>query len=179
MTAGARTKVEFRVKSSVRTPIHIIGRILIKRFGETAPQKHGERFAEESRFRDGPGQSLDTSLVIPTLAIDDYVLQQEIDRIDAIKLDIEGAEADALTGMRKAIETFSPALFLEVHPRQLEEFGKTAQEVLRPLFDLGYSGWRIPDHRAAPSGSESTLLPLSSKDLSITKNEMILLKRER
>lgn len=64
----------------------------------------------------GPGSRVDMDafdgfdLQTQTLAIDDYVKRNDIDRVDFIKMDIEGAEGKALTGAEHTIRTMKPKL---------------------------------------------------------------------
>lgn len=47
---------------------------------------------------------------VQTIALDDYVSRMELERVDFIKLDIEGAEALALKGAQHTIAHFQPKL---------------------------------------------------------------------
>ena len=50
-----------------------------------------------------------------TLTIDDFVSANGLDRVDFIKMDIEGAEPEALRGAEQTIRTFKPSLALCVY----------------------------------------------------------------
>jgi FkbM family methyltransferase len=65
-------------------------------------------------------------------------------RVDVIKLDVEGAELDALRGMRDGLSSHKyRALFLEMHPALLEARGDSAEACVGLLLDAGYKGWTI------------------------------------
>jgi FkbM family methyltransferase len=49
---------------------------------------------------------------IQTLTLDDYVVQNNMNKLDLIKMDIEGAEIHALKGAKNTIEHFKPRLAL-------------------------------------------------------------------
>lgn len=66
---------------------------------------------------EGPGESA----TVPTLSIDDLVSQQELPRLDFIKLDIEGAELRALQGAASSLARFRPKLAISVY-HQLQDF---------------------------------------------------------
>jgi FkbM family methyltransferase len=55
---------------------------------------------------------------VETLSIDDLVAQRAIPRIDFIKLDVEGAELDALRGAEKTIRAFRPRLAVSVYHKE-------------------------------------------------------------
>lgn len=61
--------------------------------------------------------SQETVLNVEAVALDDMVLDSA--KITAIKMDIEGAEARALTGMSQIIEKFRPVIFTEFSPHLL------------------------------------------------------------
>ena len=55
---------------------------------------------------DGPGER------IPTITLDDYVARHALERVDLIKMDIEGSEIPALQGALQTIRRFRPKLAL-------------------------------------------------------------------
>jgi FkbM family methyltransferase len=52
---------------------------------------------------------------VEAISVDDLVAEQNLDRVDWIKLDIEGGEVDALEGAKQTLRRFRPALFVEIH----------------------------------------------------------------
>jgi len=55
---------------------------------------------------------------VVTITIDTFVEREHIERIDFIKMDIEGAELKALEGARRTIERFAPHLAITVYHKQ-------------------------------------------------------------
>ena len=55
-----------------------------------------------------------------TISIDDFVSKEEIDRVDFIKMDIEGAELHALKGATNVIKKFKPKLAICVYHKVLD-----------------------------------------------------------
>jgi len=67
-----------------------------------------------------------------------------VSTVHLLKMDIEGAEAFALSGMEKGLTAHRyRAVLLELHPNELAEHGKTAEEVCQRLWEAGYRGWRV------------------------------------
>jgi len=67
---------------------------------------------------------------VPVVALDDYVRDQKIARIDAMKIDIEGAELEALQGMEKTFESAAPSVIAcELMPSAVSS---RAQSAARP-----------------------------------------------
>jgi len=92
----------------------------------------------ELSFEDkGPASrvSLDSSPerdgVTQTLSIDDLVAQEKLERVDFIKMDVEGAEPWALRGARETIRRFRPTLAISVY-HSIGDFG----EVYRIIADI-------------------------------------------
>jgi FkbM family methyltransferase len=75
--------------------------------------------------------------VVQGVPLDDAL---EIDRLDLVKIDVEGAEFLALSGLRSHLTRFMPTIVSEFSPPALEEVsGVTAETYLAFLFELGYS----------------------------------------
>lgn len=83
------------------------------------------------------GNATGTKIEVPTLALDD-LLPTLAAPVSCIKLDVEGAELDALRGAKAMLERFQPALCIGVHPRMLHAGGHDPTEVRNLLVDLGY-----------------------------------------
>lgn len=59
---------------------------------------------------------------VETISIDSFVEQAKLPRVDFIKMDIEGAEMNALEGARKTIERFAPRLAITVYHKPEDLF---------------------------------------------------------
>ena len=64
--------------------------------------------------------------------------KEEIDRIDVIKVDIEGAEYGFLQGARMTLETFKPIIMMEIEEHRLVKYNVTAENIFAFMNDLGY-----------------------------------------
>jgi FkbM family methyltransferase len=62
--------------------------------------------------------------------LDDWVKEQGLDRIDVVKLDIEGAELLALDGATDVLERLRPTLVVECNPVALRRFQDAAADAL-------------------------------------------------
>lgn len=75
---------------------------------------------------------------VETVAIDELILE----RLDFIKLDIEGAEFRALTGAKKTIKKHRPAMVIEVNEAMLIRQGASCIRLYELLRELGYA-WHV------------------------------------
>lgn len=66
---------------------------------------------------------------IDAISIDEFVIEEKINKIDFIKLDIEGAEKAALEGCKKVIEKHHPKLAICIYhkPNDIFEIFKLIQ----------------------------------------------------
>ncbi|HEU0252017.1 MAG TPA: FkbM family methyltransferase [Pyrinomonadaceae bacterium] len=75
-------------------------------------------------FFNGPGTSLDQTrhnnngretLQVSTISIDELVKEKNLPRVNFIKMDIEGAELNALKGAEETLRTFKPQLAISLY----------------------------------------------------------------
>lgn len=76
--------------------------------------------------------------VIDTVRLDDWADEHTLQRLDLIKIDVEGAEPLVIAGGLNAIERFKPAIYAELIPGMPERVGRRVEDVTDPLRDLGY-----------------------------------------
>jgi len=115
-------------------------------------------------FKDfGPGSSvsMDSSVEydgeVLTSSIDDLVVERGLNKIDFIKLDIEGAEMDALRGATQTIRKFKPKLAVAIYHSidDFERIPKLVREIL-PEYKFYFSHCTI-------YGEESMLFAIADK----------------
>jgi FkbM family methyltransferase len=71
--------------------------------------------------------------------IDDVVNELKLTRVDAIKIDVEGAEAYVLRGAVNTLKRFHPKVIVEVVPSQLAAMHSTPDDVTAVLKGAGYN----------------------------------------
>ena len=109
---------------------------------------------------------------VAALPIDDVLERAGIEQVDLLKMDIEGAEGRALTGLRRALaDRRIKFLVLEVHPQYLRGQGTSAKQIVDDLRGYGYRAWKIDHspsaHRRIASGDmdvTSALTPFGESD---------------
>jgi FkbM family methyltransferase len=84
---------------------------------------------------------------VPVTTFDAWAAEAHLERLDLVKLDVEGAELEALRGMAGSLGRLRPrALVVEVKQRVLGQAGVDGDEVREYLNRLGYqsSGQVLP-----------------------------------
>jgi FkbM family methyltransferase len=75
--------------------------------------------------------------------LDAVVIPQDRGRLALIKLDLEGAEHEALRGAESILHDRRPDLLLEIEPSHLQRMGSSANAVAALLRGHGYSFFRV------------------------------------
>lgn len=78
--------------------------------------------------------------------LDDYFTENKIEKLDFIKIDIEGAELGALKGGEKILNKFKPVLFVEIQSHSTELFGYKPEDIFNYLYNLGYKSYIISNN---------------------------------
>ena len=103
------------------------------------PENAGDSFIETEDTMEKSGNRYEVEAV----ALDEFAPLQEALRRDggkigAIKMDIQGAEAAALKGMRQLVEGHRPMLAVEMDDLHLRHFGSSAERLRREIIGIGY-----------------------------------------
>jgi len=94
---------------------------------------------------------------IKVTTLDDFAATRSLDRLDFIKIDVEGFEEKMLNGAARTLQRFHPTILIELNPPTLHKNGSSPKRVVDLLRTLGYDIFEI--HRkhltplsALPSG---------------------------
>jgi hypothetical protein len=96
------------------------------------------------------------------ISLDDYCRRSGVDRVDVLKVDVEGFEAEVLKGARRLLE-LRPKMDIEIHMDELPRFGASASEVLRLIGVGSYDAFAMirPDWESVVPLHEDAELPPS------------------
>ncbi len=75
----------------------------------------------------------------PTTSMDAFVASKGLQRVDLIKIDVEGAEKAVLAGAQETLRRFRPMLILELNEGTFSSAGYTGAEFVASLRELGYA----------------------------------------
>ena len=73
---------------------------------------------------------------VTTITLDEFIAQHNLERMDVLKIDTEGADYQVLLGARRSIERYRPTVLMETD--HIGTFGHSLEDVQRFFADLGY-----------------------------------------
>jgi FkbM family methyltransferase len=88
--------------------------------------------------RIAPG-GLGGSTLVPLIRMDQAAPVNSLEKIDLIKIDVEGYELQVLRGASGVLRKHKPILFVELDDNNLRDQGDSAGELVRFLEERGYS----------------------------------------
>lgn len=137
----------------------------------------------------------DSKVLVPIVTIDEYIREKGIKRIDVMKIDIEGAELDALQGMEETLRVCPPKVIiceltllpgrddpLRSSPEVMQRAAAAAdpRELADFLKRRGYELWNIGDdgRLRAWEGLELTAASLKLTNVAFIRPELQRLRPE-
>lgn len=124
---------------------HSIQNIRVENMGLGEEESEVKMFRECNTNSGGNKVVFDTSQntagieTVKITTLDHYVESHQIEKVDFIKIDIEGYEYSALKGAEKTLRKFKPKLYLELDTHNLKKQGTSPAEVLSYLKNLNYT----------------------------------------
>lgn len=79
------------------------------------------------------------------LKLDDIIKEAQIDKIDLLKIDVDGYETTVLKSGIESIKKFNPIIFIEFCEYALQENNSSVKELSSILYDLEYSLYTLAD----------------------------------
>ncbi len=92
-----------------------------------------------------PNMTIDGFETIDAITLDGLVARERLRRVDAIKLDVEGAETEALAGATEVLRRERPVVVVEVCASSLAASGSSVAALAVRLAAAGYACFEIDD----------------------------------
>lgn len=92
---------------------------------------------------DKPLKEIINKNTIDIVSIDEFVSQNNISKVDVIKVDTEGAEFLVFEGAEKTLEKFKPTLFFEINPIVTKGFSNNIDQLLKLIRSYDYKLFEI------------------------------------
>ncbi len=108
-----------------------------------------KRLYEVVSENSGMNRILETDVSLPFTEIeirtmDSFVHEQGIDKVDLIKIDVEGFEMNVLSGAEQTLKSF-PVLFIELDDNNLRMNNSNAAKLVSYLMNAGYNNFHRAD----------------------------------
>src|SRR5204862_8218358 len=84
-----------------------------------------------------------STFTIKLQSLDKIIEQYQIDRVDFIKIDIEGGELKALLGSRNVISKYRPVFMVEINQETYKAAGYSIHDVDSFFKDFNYEAFMI------------------------------------
>jgi FkbM family methyltransferase len=141
---------------------------LIKFYG-SEPSVYNSAVASRAALR---GEKSTQPVLTPTVTLDEVSVATETSP-EFVKLDVEGAELDALAGMVQILRVARPTIFLELHELPDLDLAAHARAVAERVEPLGYKVFRLrtlrpldpPELAGLKGRTHVVILPTGSADL--------------
>lgn len=106
-------------------------------------------------------------ITVATRSLDEVVASERLDRVDVVKIDVEGAELSVLSGAVDTLERHRPTVLVEADDLHQARFDATAQDVVDRVVAHGYRLHRfrrgvlehLPEGRAVADEDDYVLVP--------------------
>lgn len=103
---------------------------------------------------------------VPAISIDTYFAENRLEKIDFIKIDVQGAETAVLNGASESIEEFKPMILIEVSPEAVDV---DREELINFL-----SEWMLKMNFKSYAIEEGKLVNLTCKQLKHFNGNLIV-----
>jgi FkbM family methyltransferase len=80
---------------------------------------------------------------VDAVRFDDWIKGTDIDRIDVMKIDVEGHEVHVFEGMMETLSKYRPVIYSECNAFFFKQQGLSARRVVELLDPLGYEFYKI------------------------------------
>lgn len=104
-------------------------------FYVTDIEAHNSNSLSNNKRDYGNEHKIDVELV----SVDEFASENNISKIDFLKIDAEGAEFSVLKGCEKTFRKDKPKMILALHPSSIVNFGNSLGEIWDYLASFGYT----------------------------------------
>jgi len=84
---------------------------------------------------------------VESITLDNFVKEQKIDRLDIVKIDVEGFELNVLQGMEETLIRYKPIILIEILDQNLNANNHKPADIYNFLWEMGYRSYKIWGHK--------------------------------
>lgn len=86
------------------------------------------------------------SEIIPSINLDTFLNQQQIEKVHFIKCDVEGHEAAVINGGMRLFTKHKPILYIEIVNKWAKRYGNSSEEIISKILGLGYKCYELTEN---------------------------------
>jgi len=140
----ASSKNSFVLKSSIAIngfDVKVVGSAVLDKSGKINFFQHGPYgVVQNEAMSDVPYEEIDC------ICLDDWINSNKIEKVDLIKIDIEGSEVAALRGMKRFLDKYGyPPVYIEGNAYTLKLHGESISSMLSLTACMGYKAYEMQD----------------------------------
>ena len=113
-----------------------------------------------------PGNFSGKTEMVKVVAIDDWLKNSGLTKIDLVKIDVEGGELAVLKGMKETLSKLKPLLIIEINPETLAMFNLKAADLFKYLDEMNFGAFEF--------SVDSGLLQHHQGDVTQTRNYVFI-----
>jgi FkbM family methyltransferase len=132
---------------------------------------------DETRNGLRPPQSDDRvrQISVRMTSLDEYIGKRKIDRVDIIKLDVEGGEIGVLRGAENLLRNMRPLVICEVLDATTQAWGYKTREIIRTLQKYDYEWFEIGENGSISPHIEREFYGIIKNYLAIPREKKAML----
>jgi FkbM family methyltransferase len=115
--------------------------------------------------------------VVEAVSLDEYLLVRPTERIDLMKIDVEGGELAAFRGARKLLESIRPILICEVLDWVTQPWGYAAREIVNHLRHYDYDWFDFSDDGSLSPHAQKEEYPEPKNYVAVPREKLPLIAR--
>ncbi|MFB2918263.1 FkbM family methyltransferase [Aerosakkonema sp. BLCC-F2] len=129
--------IRYRLQANIKLNPHLKDLVKVVPLGVGAAK--GQLFYhEDQEFRGNGALQPISGILVDVVSLDEWVLLEPIEKIDVIKIDVEGMEYDVLLGAKAVIEKYHPLIYFETLPIFFKYTSHNIRTIYEFLANLGY-----------------------------------------
>lgn len=101
-----------------------------------------------SSLKDTQRKEVISKIEVELITIDEFMIREKLQKIDLIKIDVEGFDTEVIKGGLKTFQEFKPDIFIEIYKGI--NSNPNPLETINLLLNIGYKAFLIVDGKLTP-----------------------------
>lgn len=138
--------------------VAVVQRALGSKPGTAQFVVHRDKHSSGDGFIDTGRAGRTVTIDVPVGTLDGWWVDAECPRVDAIKIDTEGAELWVLQGSQKLLEKCRPVVIFELHPKNIRVYPYKAVDILEYFSNLRYAVQSLAGVRITQENVDASMM---------------------